>query len=89
MEDSIVVVDAEIQRLKEQFSSLKVKKMTLATHLSQKVEEMEKISQEVEDSKAQLANSNMYLGEPGLIFIIMQTYYSRIVALAEDVKLLG
>ena len=34
-------------------------------------------------------NSNMYLGEPGRIFIIMQAYFSRIVALAKAIKLLG
>lgn len=50
---------------------------------------MKKVNQEVEDSEAQLANINIYLEEPGMIFTIMQTYHSRIVALAKDVKLLG
>ncbi|KAM1328592.1 hypothetical protein ACFX2I_012596 [Malus domestica] len=58
MEERIVVVDSEIQLLEEQLSSLKAEKVALANHLSQKVEEMEKISQEVEDSKTQLVNSN-------------------------------
>ncbi|KAB2631169.1 hypothetical protein D8674_008688 [Pyrus ussuriensis x Pyrus communis] len=51
MEERIAVVDSEIQRLEEQLSSLKAEKVTFTNHLSQKVEEMEKISQEVEDSK--------------------------------------
>lgn len=89
MEDMIAIVDSEIRRLEEQLSSLKAEKMTLANHLFKKVDEMEKITQKVEDSKAQLANSNMYLGEPSIIFTIMQIYYSRIAALVEDAKLLG
>ncbi|KAB2612494.1 hypothetical protein D8674_034810 [Pyrus ussuriensis x Pyrus communis] len=89
MEDRIAVVDAKIQRLENQLSSLKAEKMSLTNHLSKKVEEMENISQEVEDSKNQLTNNNTYLGEPSRIFIIMQTYFSRIVALTEDAKLLG
>ncbi|KAM2927936.1 hypothetical protein COP2_035240 [Malus domestica] len=88
MEERITIVDYEIQHLEEQLSSLKAEKVTLTNHLSQKVEEMEKTSQEIEDSENQLVNSNMYLGEPGRIFTIIQTYFSRIVALAEDVKLL-
>ncbi|KAB2599559.1 hypothetical protein D8674_009830 [Pyrus ussuriensis x Pyrus communis] len=79
MEEKIAVVDSEIQRLEEQLCSLKAEKVTLTNHFSQKVEEIEKISQEVEGSKTQLVNSNMYLGEPSGIFIIMQTYFSRIV----------
>ena len=75
--------------MEKQLSSLKAEKMSLTNHLSKKVEDMKKISQEVEDSKNQLANNNMYLGEPGRIFTIMQTYFSRIVALAKDAKLLG
>ncbi|KAB2597126.1 hypothetical protein D8674_000046 [Pyrus ussuriensis x Pyrus communis] len=69
-------------------SSLRAEKVTLTNHLSQKVEELEKISQEVEDSKDQLVNNNMHLGELSRIFTIMQAYFSRIVAMAEDVKLL-
>ncbi|KAB2600539.1 hypothetical protein D8674_040515 [Pyrus ussuriensis x Pyrus communis] len=75
MEDKIAVVDA--------------KKMNLANHLCKKIEEVEKMNQEVEDSKAQLANNNMYLEEPGRIFTIMQNYYFRMATLAKDVKLLN
>ncbi|KAM2116883.1 hypothetical protein TB2_009203 [Malus domestica] len=89
MEARITVVGFEIQSLEEQLSLLKAEKMTLTNQLSQKVEEMEKAFQEVEDSENQLVNSNMYLGEPCRIFVVMQTYFYRIVALAEDVKLLG
>ncbi|KAM1543859.1 hypothetical protein ACFX1Z_013475 [Malus domestica] len=88
MEDRIVVVNFKIQRLEEQLSSVKAENMTLTNHLFKKVEEMEKLSQEVEDSKNQLTNSNMYLGEPNRIFSVMQTYFSRIAALAKDTKLL-
>ncbi|KAM1241490.1 hypothetical protein ACFX2J_046682 [Malus domestica] len=88
MEAKISVVDSEIRSLDEQLSLLQLK-MTLTNQLSQKVKEMEKASQEVEDSENQLVNRNMYLGEPDRIFVVMQTYFSRIVALTEDVKLLG
>ncbi|KAM0975931.1 hypothetical protein EV1_018672 [Malus domestica] len=88
MDERIAVVDYEIQRLKEPLSLLKAERVTLTNNFSQKVEEMEKTSQEIEDFENQLVNSNMYLGEPGRIFTIMQTYFSRVVALAEDVKLL-
>ncbi|KAM0970943.1 hypothetical protein ACFX15_018354 [Malus domestica] len=88
MDERIAVVDYEIQRLKEQLSLLKAERVTLTNNFSQKVEEMEKTSQEIEDFENQLVNSNMYLGEPGRIFTIMQTYFSRVVALAADVKLL-
>ncbi|KAM1219858.1 hypothetical protein ACFX2G_047876 [Malus domestica] len=89
MEARISVVDSEIRSLDEHLSLLQAEKMTLTNQLSQKVEEMEKASQEVEKSENQLVNNNMYLGEPDRIFAVMQTYFSRIVALAEDVKLLG
>lgn len=88
MEDRISVVDFELQRLEEQLSSLKAEKMTLTNHLFENLKEMEKIPQEAEDSKNQLTNNNMYLGEPYRIFTIIQTYFSRIAALAEDTKLL-
>ncbi|KAM2616307.1 hypothetical protein TB2_030724 [Malus domestica] len=89
MEDMIVVVESEIQKLEEQVSTLKAEKITLASQLYKKIKEVKKVNQEVEDSEAQLANNNMYLEEPGWIFTIMQTYYSRISALAKDVKLLS
>ncbi|KAM1120587.1 hypothetical protein ACFX19_002409 [Malus domestica] len=87
MEERITVV-VEIQNLEEQLSLLKAEKMTLTNQLSQKVEEKEKVSQEVEDFENQLVNSNMYLGETGRIFAVMQIYFPRIVSLDEDVKLL-
>lgn len=88
MKERIAVVDAEIQLLEEQLFSLKAEKVALTDRISKKVEEMEKTSQKVEDSKSQLVNSNTYLGELNRIFTTMQTYFSRVVALAEDVKLL-
>ena len=88
MEERISVVDSEIQRLEEQLLLLKAEKATLADRLSIKVEEMEKTSHEIEDSRDQLVNSHMCLGEPHRISTIMQTYFSRVIALAEDVKLL-
>ena len=88
MEERFSVVDSEIQCLEEQLSSLKAEKAIIADRLSQKVEEMEKTSHEIEDSSDQLVNSHMCLGEPNRIFTIMQTYFSRVIALAKDVKLL-
>lgn len=88
MEERITVVDSEIQHLEERLSSLKVEKIIFTDRFSQKVEEMEKTSQGIEDSKSQLVNNNMHLGEPHRIFTIMQTYFSQIIALVEYVKLL-
>ncbi|KAB2626278.1 hypothetical protein D8674_017938 [Pyrus ussuriensis x Pyrus communis] len=76
MEDRIMVVDAEIQKLEEQLSALK------------NIEEVKRVNLEVEDVEAQLANSNIALEELGQIFTIMQTYHSRIAALAKDVSLI-
>lgn len=88
MEARIAVVDYEIQRLEEHLSSLKAEKVAFTNHLSQKVKEMEQASQEVEGSKSQLVNSSTYLGKPDRIFTIMQAYFFKVTALAEDVKLL-
>ncbi|KAB2608852.1 hypothetical protein D8674_012020 [Pyrus ussuriensis x Pyrus communis] len=44
MEERIAMVDFEIQHLEEQLSLLRAEKVTLTNRLSQKVEEMEKIS---------------------------------------------
>lgn len=63
--------------------------MTLSSKLYQKIEEVNRVNQEVENFKAQLANNNIALEKPSRIFIIMQTYHSRIAALARDVNLLG
>ncbi|KAB2599987.1 S2-RNase [Pyrus ussuriensis x Pyrus communis] len=76
MEDKIKVVAFEIQTLEEQLFPFKI-------------EEVKRVNQEVEDSKAQLDNNNIALEEPGKIFTIMQTYHSRMAALARDLKLLG
>ncbi|KAM1094619.1 hypothetical protein FF1_009605 [Malus domestica] len=89
IEDRIMVVLAEIEKLNEQLSALKAEQITLLSKLYQKFEEVKKVNQEVENSEAQLANNNMYLEEPSRIFTIMQTYHSRITALAKDVKLSG
>ncbi|KAM1207841.1 hypothetical protein ACFX2J_013571 [Malus domestica] len=88
MEDRIIVVVAEIQKLEEQLLALKAEQMTLSSKLYKKLEEVKKVNHEVEESEAQLANSNIALEEPGRIFTIMQTYHSRIAALAKDVNLL-
>ncbi|XP_009353190.2 uncharacterized protein LOC103944450 [Pyrus x bretschneideri] len=88
MEDRIIVVVAEIQKLEEQLSALKAEQMTLSSKLYKKMEEVKKVNHEVEESEAQLANNNIALEEPGCIFTIMQTYHSRIAALAKDVNLL-
>ncbi|XP_018502252.1 uncharacterized protein LOC108867029 [Pyrus x bretschneideri] len=88
MEDRIIVVVAEIQELEEQLSALKAEQMTLSSNLYKKIKEVKKVNHEVEESETQLANSNIALEEPGCIFTIMQTYHSRIAALAKDVNLL-
>lgn len=61
----------------------------LSSKLHQKIEEVEKVNLEVEDVEAQLVNNNIALEELGRIFTILQTYHSKIAALAKDVKLLG
>lgn len=81
MEDWIMMVASEIQKLEEQMFALKAKQMTLSNKLYKKIEEVKTVNQEVEDSEAQLANTNITLEEPSHIFTIMQTYYSKIVAL--------
>ncbi|CAN6587049.1 unnamed protein product [Malus baccata var. baccata] len=88
MEDRIRVVAVEIQKLEEQHSTLKAEQMTLSSKLYKKLEKVKKVNHEVEESEAQLANSNMALEEPGRIFTIMQTYHSMIAVLAKDVNLL-
>lgn len=89
VEDGIMVVVTEIQKLEEQLSTLKAEQMTFLRKLYQKIEEMKKFNHELKDSEAQLANNNIALEEPGRIFTIMQTYQSRVVALSKDVNLLG
>lgn len=63
--------------------------MTFSSMLYKKIKEVKRVNYEVEESEAQLANSNIALEEPGRIFTIMQTYHSRLAALAKDVNLLG
>lgn len=82
-----MVVAAEIQKLEEQLSALKAEKMTTTSKLYKKTEEVKEVNQEVEEEEAQLANINLSLEEPSRIFTIMQTYYSRIAALAKDINL--
>ncbi|KAM1758052.1 hypothetical protein ACFX11_007222 [Malus domestica] len=65
MEDKIMVVTFEIQKLEEQLSTMKAEQITLLRKLYQKIKEVKKVNQEVEDSKAQLANSNITLEELG------------------------
>lgn len=67
MEDRIMVVATEIQKLEEHLSTLKAKYMTLSSKLYQKIEEVKRVNRKVEDFEAQLANSNMVLEEPGRI----------------------
>lgn len=62
--------------------------MTISSKLYQNIEEVKRVNLEVEDVEAQLANSNIALEELGQIFTIMQTYHSRIAALAKDVSLI-
>ncbi|KAM2843641.1 hypothetical protein COP1_026331 [Malus domestica] len=52
MEDRIVVIESKIQKLEEQLSALKVEKMTLASQLYHKIEEVKKVNQEVKDYEA-------------------------------------
>ncbi|KAM0963917.1 hypothetical protein ACFX2A_023345 [Malus domestica] len=89
MEDHIMVVVIEIQKLEEQLSALKAEQMILSSKLYQKIEEVKRVNLEVEDYEAQLANSNIALEEPGRIFIIMQTSHFSIAALVRDVNLLS
>ncbi|KAB2600392.1 hypothetical protein D8674_010663 [Pyrus ussuriensis x Pyrus communis] len=86
-EDRIMVIVAEIQKLEQQLFALKAEQITLSSKLYKKIEEVKKVNQQVEDSESQLANSNIALEEPSRIFTIMQTYHSRIAALAKNVKL--
>lgn len=55
--------------------------MTFSSKLYQKIEEVKRVNLKVEDYEAQLANNNIALEEPGIIFTI--------TALARDVNLLG
>lgn len=89
MEDKIMEVTSEIQKLDEQLAALKAAQMTLSSKLYQKIEEVKKVNLEVEDVEAQLANNNIAIEKLGCIFTIMQTYHSKIAALARDVKLLS
>ncbi|KAM1807329.1 hypothetical protein ACFX11_030362 [Malus domestica] len=89
METRIIEVTSEIQKLEHQLSTLKAEQMTISSQLYQKIEEVKKVYLEVEDAEAQIANNDIALEEPGRIFTIMQSYRSRIAALAKDVKLLG
>ncbi|KAM1876701.1 hypothetical protein ACFX14_044098 [Malus domestica] len=89
MKANITEVSSEIERLEEQLSVLKAEQATLTNQPHQKIEEVKKVNVEIEDAEAQLANSSIALEKPGRIFTIMQTYHSRIAALAKDVKLLS
>lgn len=89
MEDQIMVVVAKIQKLEEQLSTLKAEQITFSSKLYKKIKELKRVNHKVEESEAQLANSNIALEELGRIFTIMQTYHYRIAALAKDVNLLG
>ncbi|KAB2615714.1 hypothetical protein D8674_022302 [Pyrus ussuriensis x Pyrus communis] len=89
MEDQIMVVAIKIQKLEEQLSALKAEQITLSSKLYKKIKELKRVNHEVEESEAQLANSNIALEELGRIFTIMQTYHHRIDTLAKDVNLLG
>ncbi|KAM2863305.1 hypothetical protein FF1_022097 [Malus domestica] len=71
IEDMIVVVAREIQKLEEQFSALKAKQMTFSNKLYKKIEEAKKVNQKMEKLEAQLANNNTALEEPSLIFTII------------------
>ena len=44
---------------------------------------------ELEDAESQLIHNSTVLAEPTRIFTLMQTYYSRIITLVEDVHPLG
>lgn len=52
MEDRIMVVASKIQKLEEQLLALKAEQMTLSSKLYQKIEEVKRVNQELEDSEA-------------------------------------
>ena len=68
---------------------LKTEHATLLGKLQQQIEEVKKANKELEDAESQLINSSTVLAEPTRIFTLMQTYYSKIITLGEDVHLLG
>ncbi|KAB2595164.1 hypothetical protein D8674_030614 [Pyrus ussuriensis x Pyrus communis] len=57
--------------------------------LYQKIKEVKRVNQKVEDSEAQQGNNNIALEKLRIIFTIMQTYHSKIAVLAGDVNMLG
>lgn len=65
MEDCIMVVAAEIQKLEEQLSALKVEQITLSSKLYPKIEEVKRVNLEMDDSNAQLANNDIAPEESG------------------------
>lgn len=67
MEDRNMVVVSETQKLEEQLSTLKAEQMTLSSKLYEKIEEVKRVNQEVEDFEAQLANINIAFEEPSRI----------------------
>lgn len=52
MDDRIMVVVSEIQKLEEQLFMLKVEHMTISSKLYKKIEEAKVVNREVEDSNA-------------------------------------
>ncbi|KAM2876548.1 hypothetical protein COP2_019535 [Malus domestica] len=88
-EEMINAVSSDIKNLEEQFVVLKTEHATLLGKLQQQIEEVKKANMELEDAESQLINSNTVLAEPSRIFTLMQTYYSRIINLGEDIHLLG
>ena len=88
-EERIKVVTSEIQKIEEQLAVLKAEQITLLSKLHQQIKKVMKANLEMEDAESQLANSSTILTEPTRIFTNMQTYYSKIITLGEDVNLLG
>ncbi|KAB2632540.1 TMV resistance protein N-like [Pyrus ussuriensis x Pyrus communis] len=84
-EEKIKVVTSEIQKLEKQLVVLKAEQEALLGTLKQQIEEVQKANLELEHSKSQLVNISTITR----IFTTMQTYYSRIITLGEDVNLLG
>ncbi|KAB2631320.1 TMV resistance protein N-like [Pyrus ussuriensis x Pyrus communis] len=88
-EERIKVMTSEMQKLEEYLAVLKAEQTILLSKLRQQIEEVKKANLEMEDVESQLVNSSTVLAKPSRIFIIMQTYHSRIITLGEDVNLLG
>lgn len=61
IEDLIMVVVVEIQKLEKQLSALKAEHLTLSSKLHKKIKEVKKVNYKVKESDAQLANNNIAL----------------------------